>query len=344
MASFCRYCGKPIRQGAKFCENCGRSLAAPQQSAAPPAAEPPAAAQPSRQVPSHSSSSRASRQQPQPVERQTPRTRPAPAQTAAQAQPRTALQHAAETAAQAVFPQSGSIPAPAAAGEIDLGELSLSGVAAAAAPIREVPAPISGLFRGIGSFLGGILRIFKKPGVLIGTVLLAAMWYFLARYRDSDSQLVRILSWLTYAEGGFDRSIPGAIGGVLGKGTAAAALISLFSGGLGKLFKGIGALFVGHGERRGFFGFLFGVLLGAAIYYAFAGASPTSETAMAGVAGAALSLEALGGGSGKLYDLAESLTSRSRDGVRTAMRGKCDGLLTGLTVGFALGTAVPLFL
>lgn len=65
---------------------------------------------------------------------------------------------------------------------------------------------------------------------------------------------------------------------------------------------------------------------------------------MAGIAGAVLSLEALGGGTGKLYELAQSLTSRAENGVRSAVRGRCDGLLTGMTLGFALGTAVPLFL
>ena len=33
--------------------------------------------------------------------------------------------------------------------------------------------------------------------------------------------IVRILSWFTYAGGGFDRSVPGTALGVLGKGTVA---------------------------------------------------------------------------------------------------------------------------
>ena len=65
---------------------------------------------------------------------------------------------------------------------------------------------------------------------------------------------------------------------------------------------------------------------------------------MSAIAGALLSLEALGAGSGKLYTLAQSLTSRAADGIRTAVRGKCDSLLTGITLGFAIAPAVAAFL
>jgi hypothetical protein len=104
-------------------------------------------------------------------------------------------------------------------------------------------------------------------------------------------------------------------------------------------FKGIGALFVGHGERRSLVGVVIGVVLGGALYFAFAGENASPDTAMAGIAGAVLSLEALGAGDGPIYTLVQSLTSRARNGVRTAMRGKCDGLLTGMALGFAIATA-----
>ena len=132
---------------------------------------------------------------------------------------------------------------------------------------------------------------------------------------------------------------------MLGKGTVAAALVSLFNGGLKELFKGIGALFTGHGEKRSIFSTIFGILIGGAVYIAFVGPDNVSgATAMAGIAGVILSLEALGGGSGKLYELAQSLTSRATNGVRTVVQGKCDGLLTGLTIGFALATVLSALL
>ena len=241
----------------------------------------------------------------------------------------------------AVMPWEKTLTAAASVGELDFGDLEIPGLADVGGVVTKVFAPVSGIFHGIGSFFSGIFRIFRKPSALIGTVLLAALWFVLARFRGSDSQIVKILSWLTFSEGGFDRSALGTVGGVLGKGTVAAALVSLFNGGLKELFKGIGALFTGHGEKRSIFSTIFGILIGGAVYIAFVGPDNVSgATAMAGIAGVILWLEALGGGSGKLYELAQSLTSRATNGVREAARGRCDGLLTGLTIGFALATAL----
>ncbi len=260
-------------------------------------------------------------------------TRQAPASRAGSAR--------AEAARQAAdIPRFRELTASASAGEVDFGELALPGLSELTEPVAQTLSPVSGLFHGVGSLLRGVAGLFKKPSTLIGTVLLAALWYVLARYRDSDSEIVKILSWLTYAKGGFDRSALGTVGGVLGKGTVAAALLSLFTGKAKDLFKGIGILFTGNGEKRGILSILLGVVLGGIIYFAFAGEYASADTAMAGIAGTLLSLEALGGGSGKLYELAQNLTSRAQNGVRTAVRGRCDGLLTGLTLGFTLATAL----
>ena len=321
MAKFCRFCGNPVPQGANFCRTCGKSLAE----------SPAEKAEPARSV--RNASPRGQDAAFRPQQAQPTRTAPSPAS------------FAQEPALSPLTPQVQTLTASAAAGEFDFGGPMQSGFSGNAKPLSGVLPPVSGLFHGIGSFLGGALKIFVKPGALIGTLLLAGLWFALAQFGDPDSEVVKALSWLTFAQGGAGRSIPGAVCGVLGKGTAAAALISLFSGGLGRFFKGIGAFFAGHGERRSFLSFLFGLVLGAGAYFAFAGPELASaDTAMAGIAGAVLSLEALGGGTGKLYELAQSLTSRAENGVRSAVRGRCDGLLTGMTLGFALGTAVPLFL
>ncbi|MBQ6450944.1 MAG: hypothetical protein IJJ29_03375, partial [Solobacterium sp.] len=54
--------------------------------------------------------------------------------------------------------------------------------------------------------------------------------------------------------------------------------------------------------------------------------------------GALLSLQSLGRKDGKLYTLAESLTSGKADGIRIAHTGKAKSLLTGLSLGFAVVT------
>ncbi len=237
----------------------------------------------------------------------------------------------------ATIPADQSVPAPKSAGEIFAGELELAGANA----LNAVKGPVGGIFSGIGAYLSGIIDIFKKKSALAGTVIAAVLWGALWYFRDSENPVVRILSLITYADGGFEDSVAGMIGGTLGKGTVMAAIISLFKrGGLKGLFSGIGALFTGKGEKRGIAGILLGTAAGAALYLIFSGMSLSPSSAAAGIAGTVLSLEALGSGRGKLFELAGSLTSRRTDGIRTSSSGGCYGLLTGLAVGFGLAAAL----
>ena len=106
---------------------------------------------------------------------------------------------------------------------------------------------------------------------------------------------------------------------------------------------GIGILLSGSGDKRGIINIFLGIVIGAAAHFAFAGHNNvTGKTAMVGISGVLLSLEALGG-SGRLYELAVSLTSRVTNGMREVARGKCEGLLIGMTIGFTLTTIVSLF-
>lgn len=237
------------------------------------------------------------------------------------------------------------------AGEVDFGLIDLFGEAeesafagavgeAAVQVTEKVRGLVPGVFHGLGSYIGGMFRIFKKPSALIGTVLLAVVWIVLGNLQYSGSSAVDFLSWLTFSQGGLGRGTLGMIGGIAGKGMVASGLLSLLNGGLPKAIKGIGALFVKHGEKRGFFTILFGIVLGFAGFLCFAGLDFQAESSMAGIAGALTSLESLGSGNGKLYELAQSITSGKRDGIRVAMPGKCHGLLVGLTLGFALGAGL----
>ena len=221
-----------------------------------------------------------------------PLTRQISASHTASAQIQEPLQQAA------YIPKLRELVATGSAGEVDLGELSFPGLSDVTKQTSKVLSPIAGLFHGAGSLLGGFFSILKRPSALIGTLFLAALWLVLAQLRGSDSEVVKILSRLTYAEGGFDRPTLGTIGGVLGKGTVAAALLSLFTGGLKNLFKGIGAMFTGHGEKRGIFTIIIGIVIGGLVYFAFVGRNVSADTAMAGIAGAMLSLEALAAAAG----------------------------------------------
>lgn len=292
MAKFCRYCGKPVREGAKFCKHCGQSLA---KSNNPQAQQPHA------------------------------NTTPVSVQNIKQ---------------NVSAPQIREIVATAAKGEVDLGGFGLGSISSVTKPVSEVLSPFKGLVRSITSLLGGIGSLFKNPLSLIVTILMAVLWFVLARYKDTDLLIIRILSWLTYAEGSYGRSIPGMIGGILGMGTVAATYTSLFNGGIVNAGKGIVALFKGHGKKRSIVCIIIGVVIGGLLYFIFAGRNISADTAMAGIAGTVLSLEALGGCRGKLYSLVQAVTSKTANGVRSAMQGRIDGMLTGMTIGFAVATIV----
>lgn len=374
MAKFCRHCGEAIKKGrfcpacgkplgltcgncgallsekSRFCPNCGQVVnAAPAPFASQPS---PQRSAPAPQRVASAPVQQPSPQRPAPAPQQRPAAtqqpqRPAPApqrQAPAPVQPQ---KQVASLAKSVIMPQVQTLTAAATAGEMDFGELALPGlgnVGDGVASAAKVYAPLSGLFHGFGSIAGGALRVFKKPSSLFGAAILALLWFVLALYRDSDSIIVKFISWLTFSEGGFDRSLPGALCGILGKGTVACAWISLFRGGFKDTIKGIGAFFTGRGEKRGIGSIIFGIALGFTAYFAFAGKFASADAAMAGISGALLSLEALGTGNGKLYELAQSLTSRVQNGTRIALQGRSDGLLTGLSLGFALGTGLSLAL
>lgn len=327
----CANCGAELKPGAKFCRDCGTPVAA---TAAPARARrtakktemPPP---PSAEKPRRAASPARSKAAPPPLPKVAPTPPPMPGGKPGAPQPA------------AAFPLMQSLGAAAAPGEVDCGVIQLPGLASVQQAADKVLSPLGGIFSTLGSFLGGVFGILRSPGAFIGTALMAGFWFVLAQLRESGvgADTVEPLSWFTFAQGGYGRTGAGAVGGIFGMGAVAAMFGTLLSGGMVDAFKGIGALFVGHGERRSLVGVVIGVVLGGALYFAFAGENVSADTAMAGIAGAVLSLEALGAGDGPIYTLVQSLTSRARNGVRTAMRGKCDGLLTGMALGFAIATA-----
>ena len=328
---FCRFCGNPVREGAKFCRACGKSLAAGDEASRQRQEDPVAKYSQKQENPvaQHPDTKKTSRSKQTQV-KQTPEKQTTVKQK--EIKPHIETQAAATTA-----------------GEIDFGiisgELKIPGLSNAGINAGRVLSPVEGIIHSIGSFMGGIFGVFRRPVALIGVLLLAALWFVLARHRNSDSGIVNLLSFLTYADGGFDRSGIGILGGILGKGIVAAGLLSLPRDGVINAAKGIGALFAGHGEKRGILNVLLGIVLGAAAYYVFIGPDNASAaTAMPGIAGALLTLEALGSGEGKLYELARSLTSSISNGIREDAKGRCDGLLTGLVLGFALVTVLAAFM
>lgn len=338
MAKFCRYCGIPLPENSRFCVSCGKSQAKSQPQQAVAQQNVLWQATPQQAVLRQSATQ-------QTVPWQTDLIKPTPQQNphqeATPIQAKTISGAAVEPktgSRQTILPQLFTQPASATIGELGCREFGLMGQAGEAG--SGILSPVKGLLQGVGSFFGGILSAFKKPSALIGMGVMAVLWFVLGSLRNADVLPVKLLSWLSFAEGGLDRSVPGALGGILGKGTVAAAFISLFTGGLKNAGKGVSALFKGRGEKRSLVGILVGALLGVGLYFVFTGPRASGSSTMAGIAGALLSLEALGSGRGGLYKLTEALTSKAQNGVRTAVQDRCDGLFTGLTAGFALGAVL----
>lgn len=208
--------------------------------------------------------------------------------------------------------------------------------------VHEVLSPVSALLNGAKGFFSGIFGMLKKPWKLIPFAVIVILWVSLWNRRMSSDDTIEFLSWLTFTEGGMYRDgTLGIIGGYLGKGVTAAALGSVFFGGIPAFFKGIPGVFKSLGKGRSIVAIIIGAIVGAALYVAFAGYEEAcSDTAMAGIAGVMISLEAMGRKNSWLYKMAVSVTAKARDGVKTIRENAANGLFTGMAAGFAVATII----
>ena len=215
------------------------------------------------------------------------------------------------------------------------------------APAGGVPSPGKVFGAGIGAFFKGIGGLLRNPrgAVIIG--VLALLWLVLGALGGAGLPFpFSLLSWLSFAEGGLYRSLPGMLFGILGKGTVAAALVSLTApGGPGKVLKGAGKLFPALGQRGAGGRAAAGALSAVVIYLFFVGPFRVyAGTTMAGISGLILSLRALGGSGDFLYRFTEALTAkRGTNGLRLPDTAGQQGLLAGLSAGFA-GISILSFL
>ena len=371
MNRYCPYCGNPLLPNSRFCQKCGKQLVSAVQPAAPaartqPAQNPvppkhlttpvqspvkpgPASVQakgspsaprltvPTAARPAAPAARTQPAQNPVPPKQlttpvQTP-VKPGPASVQAKGFPSaprltvpTAAQGAANPASVLRFSAGG------AAGEMDLG--SVEAILQNSA-VSEVLSPVRAIMESIGSLASGVFKLFVSPKALLFSILLTVLWFFLAMFRYSDSGVMRFLSWLTFAEGGYDRSPLGMLGGIFGRGCVGVFLSSLFSGGIAGIFKGFGGLFPKNGEKGSLMRFGIGLLSGFVCALVFTGLSSAGPVlSMGPLAGAFLSLEALGSQSGRLYELASSLASSSVSGKRVKEPGKTRSFLSGMAAGF----------
>ena len=154
--------------------------------------------------------------------------------------------------------------------------------------------------------------IFQNPVKPIALGVLVVLWLVLGLLGPGGG-LTGILSWITFAQGGLYRSLPGLLGGILGKGTVAAALLSLLDkNGISRVTSGLGALPAALKEKGAVVKALPGIVLAVVLYLIFVGPSNVSAgNTMAGIAGALLSLRALGGAKDALSGMVKSRAMRA---------------------------------
>ena len=228
--------------------------------------------------------------------------------------------------------------ASAAAGEAALGSY---GGAPAGAISGVIPGPGKVIRAGLKSLFTSIGSSFKDPKRLIPVFVLAAVWLVLNILQACGINPVptRILSFLTFANGGMSGGFFGAIGGIIGKGIFAGALVSLIG-----LFTRKG------GEKRSFkdtvkgvFGVSLGTLwpyicgIGAAmLLYLFISGGATRISFIGGIAASFLAARAALSG-GFLQKLFGSFTKS-----KSPSHPNVSGLIRGLSVGFAAAALIGL--
>lgn len=327
---FCPNCGTQLPDDARFCGSCGTRITAahvdgageksgsatPAQGRSPARRAEKTAAQRSKNAKSEAVSKRPARHA----------AAPATVKSAADAVAAKAGETLG-TAGQEVLLFSASPEG----GETALGILGPDLPAASA----MIPGPLKALGGGLKSFFASLAAAFREPKRLIPALVLAVLWLVLdiLKVRGVESQATRILSFLSFAQGGMEGGAAGLIGGVLGKGLAAGAVTSV----VGRLGKKPG------GEKRnlgsslkGGFGFtkdsLWPYLAGvgaALLLYLFISGGALKMTFMAGLASAYLAARSALE-NGFLKRLFSSVTS----GGKPQAGPGAAGILRGMALGF----------
>ena len=212
----------------------------------------------------------------------------------------------------------------------------------------ETPEAAMGAGKFIIAYIRQSLTVLKNPKQMLPTVVLGLVWLVLALLGSFgiNPLPVRVLSFLTFAQGGMFGSVFGALGGILGKVVVAAflnaAIVPLFQ--KKALFSGIG------GGFKGFFGGLavnsitaVAPLLGGVgaslLLYAFMNSNQSLQNSMVGIIAFVMLLQNLGRQGGFLWGLAFSAANSLSKGRTPSYIGvtRC---ISGMTLGFALGVAL----
>ncbi len=347
---FCPNCGKELPNDARFCGSCGMRLAAvPMGGGAGKSISP--AAQAQGRSPGRSAEKTAARSHVK-VKGEAGSEKPsgragatgeaksaAPEKKAAAA--RRAVGAAAAKAGETVVSTGQDVLSFTASPEG--GEMALGTLGSSLPEMQElVPGPLKVIGSSLKSFFSSLAAAVRNPRVLIPALVLAVLWLALdiLKARGVEPGIVKVLSFLSFANGGMEGGAAGLIGGLLGKGLFAGAVTSVVGSftrkgsekrGLGNTLKG------GFGfAKETLWSWLTGI--GAALLlYLFISGGALKMAFMAGAAAAYLAVRAAVH-NGFLKKLLSSFTSR---GKAQAGPGAA-GFLRGMALGFAAAALLAL--
>ena len=197
-------------------------------------------------------------------------------------------------------------------------------------------------------YLKQSLQVFKHPKQMLPTIILTVVWIALGilQIKLKENLPMKVLNFLTYAQGGLYGGIFGAIGGILGKVVVAAfvnaLIVPLFmgkkpfaqmAGGWKELLQNIG-----FQSRSAVAPLLKGFGAALLIYILF-NATARLENSMAGILAAVSLALAMGKKSGFMWELAISYANSVSKGKKLNYQSILRAL-TGMTLGFALAVAL----
>ena len=215
------------------------------------------------------------------------------------------------------------------------------------ATVQTAEAPTT-----FGAWLKGYLRqcgeVFKHPKLLLPTLILAVVWIILGILQTHvrANLPMKVLNFLTFAQGGLYGGFIGAVGGILGKVVVVAfvnvLIVPLFQG--GHPFSNFGSSMTAFkesfkSESSEALTPLFKGIGWALIFYVLFNWTQSAENSMVGIMSAVAALLALGRKGGLVWGLVSSIAGSLSKG-KTPDYTNIMRVLTGLSLGFALGVVL----
>lgn len=236
--------------------------------------------------------------------------------------------------------QNYSFDATSSSGEAALGSYLLKSTQAVG---NVIPGPGKVIGSGFKSMFKSLIGNFKKPIKLIPIFIIITIWIVIGilEAAGNTSTPVRVISFLTFANGGTHGGFVGLIGGIIGKGIYACAFVAFIG-----LFKRKEKGEKGSGKQnfKDVFGFssskLFAFILGIGLsmfFFLFISGGATRISFMGGFAAWFVSLMTCIS-SGFLFQFISSIFSKGK----TDVSNYAYGLLQGLSIGMLLASLLGL--